>query len=79
MASLRQTITYRRVSVEAYGAILSEPLPSEWTGGGRIRWVRPEELEVLPHGSATKRIMGELLAGAADGIAGTSTRRRGRR
>jgi len=79
VASLRQTITYRRVSVGAYRAILSEPLPSGWTRGGKIRWVRPEDLEVLPHGSATKRIMSELLAGAADGMAGPSTRRRGRR
>jgi len=65
VASFRQTLTYRRLSVEAYRATLSEPLPAAVAAAGGIRWVRPVELLRLPHGSATRRILAKLAAGRA--------------
>jgi A/G-specific adenine glycosylase len=61
IAELRQSITYRRVRVGAYAAILSEPLPRRAERNGtKMRWVRPSDLAGLPHGSATRRIFEKL-------------------
>jgi 8-oxo-dGTP diphosphatase len=61
IADLRQSITYRRVRVGAYAAILSEPLPRRaGRNGTKRRWVRPSDLARLPHGSATRRIFEKL-------------------
>jgi len=63
MASFRQAITYRRVKVDAYRATLSEPVPSAPRARGAVRWVRPADLEALPHGSATRRILKKIGSG----------------
>jgi A/G-specific adenine glycosylase len=61
IAELRQSITYRRVRVGAYAAILSEPLPRRaGRSATKRRWVRPSDLVRLPHGSATRRIFEKL-------------------
>jgi A/G-specific adenine glycosylase len=61
IASLRQSVTYRRVKVQVYQAALSEPLPRR--GGNRpaARWVSPGDLPGIPHGSATRRILQRVL------------------
>ncbi len=75
MASLRHAITYRRVSVGAYRAVLSEPLAaSVWRRAG-VRWVRPADLGRLPHGSATRRIL-EKIEPAAPARRRSRVRRR---
>src|SRR5437867_3362361 len=54
LAIVRQTITYRRVKIGAYRAVLSEPgLRKRWSREV-VRWVRPEAIHSLPHGSATR-------------------------
>ena len=67
-ASLRQTITYRRIRLDAYRAVLAEPAVT----GRSVRWVAPRELASLPHASATRR----LLSGPAGiGVRGGLRRR----
>jgi A/G-specific adenine glycosylase len=63
LASLRQTITYRRVELTAYRATLSEPIPRSGGRPGKIRWVRAADLPRLPHGSATRRLLERLEPG----------------
>jgi A/G-specific adenine glycosylase len=65
MATLRQTITYRRVKLSIFGATLSEPLPKP-RDRRRLRWVAPGRLLDLPHGSATRRIMKALDTAGPD-------------
>jgi len=63
VASFRQAITYRRVKVGAYRATLSEPLPGREGERGAVRWIRPADLDRLPHGSATRRILAKIGSG----------------
>jgi A/G-specific adenine glycosylase len=76
MMSLRQTITYRQVTVSAYRATLSEPLPPSRRGRERVRWVRYRDLPRLPHGSATRRILERIGPGPPTGWAASPVRRR---
>ena len=71
-ASLRQTITYRRIRLDAYRAVLAEPAQT----GESVRWVAAPELASLPHGSATRRLVSGLTG---TGRPGTSRRRAVRR
>lgn len=59
LTSLRHQITFRRIRVEAYQATLSEP-SRRWLPSKSIRWVEPKELEDLPHGSVTRRVLQAL-------------------
>jgi A/G-specific adenine glycosylase len=63
VATFRQAITYRRVKVDVYRATLSEPLPGSRRPGDAVRWIRPADLEGLPHGSATRRILEKIGPG----------------
>jgi len=76
VASLRQAITYRRIRLGAYRATLSEPPASFLRPRDGVRWVRPADLERLPHGSATRRILEKLDPG---GPSGARSRGRGGR
>jgi A/G-specific adenine glycosylase len=56
VATLKQTITYRRVRLSVYRAALSEPLPPA-RDRRRLKWVAPGGLKNLPHGSSTRRVL----------------------
>ncbi len=73
LASLRQSLTYRRVTVGAYSATLREPSPGAG-GRGETRWVCPEDLPGLPHHSLTRRIL-ERIAPRAPARPGTASSR----
>ncbi|HMC82289.1 MAG TPA: A/G-specific adenine glycosylase [Candidatus Polarisedimenticolia bacterium] len=76
LAIVRQTITYRRVKIGAYRAVLSEPgLRKRWSREV-VRWVSPDEIHSLPHGSATRRILAELEPPSVGGNSGGGPRRR---
>ena len=57
LATLSQTITYRRIRVRAYDAALGEPVPPGWSLPRDARWLSAQRIERLPHGSATARIL----------------------
>ncbi|MCI0658724.1 MAG: hypothetical protein L0170_16855, partial [Acidobacteria bacterium] len=57
-----QSITYRRIQVSAYEATLAEPSKPDWKLPADARWLSPQQVARLPHGSATGRLFA-LLAG----------------
>jgi A/G-specific adenine glycosylase len=60
VARFSQSITYRRIQVSAYEATLAEPSHSRWKLPSDARWLSPEQVARLPHGSATGRLLGFL-------------------
>ena len=59
-ATFKQSITYRRLQVSAYEAVLSEPSPPRWKLPADARWLTPRRIAQLPHGSATARLLAIL-------------------
>jgi len=62
IAAFGQTITYRRIRVSAYEAVLAEPAPAHWALPPDARWVSRSQISGLPHGSATARLLAVLDA-----------------
>ncbi|HEV8374951.1 MAG TPA: A/G-specific adenine glycosylase [Candidatus Polarisedimenticolia bacterium] len=61
IASVEQTLTYRRVRVHAFDAVLAEPTPAGWKLPRGARWVSMRTVGRLPHGSRTAKLL-SLLA-----------------
>jgi len=73
VARFNQSITYRRIRVSAYEATLAEPPKPDWRLPQDARWLTPRQVEKLPHGSATGRLLGLLV----DAPKAKRSRRRG--
>jgi A/G-specific adenine glycosylase len=62
LARLEQTLTYRKVDVRAYEAVLAEPAPPGWRLPPAARWLPRRGARRLPHGSRTARLLSLLDA-----------------
>ena len=57
LARFTQHITTRRIEVSAFEAVLSEPVHHYSAAPQSVRWLSPEAIRKLPHGSATARLL----------------------
>jgi A/G-specific adenine glycosylase len=55
LGAIRQAVTYRRFTWEAYRGRVAEPLARAGGSLPRRRWVLPRDLATLPHGAATRK------------------------
>ena len=63
LARFTQHVTTRRIEVSAFEATVSETAPSYGSATTTTRWLPPQDIRKLPHGSATARILRVLSPG----------------